>query len=63
VEDLRLVEGSSAHHGGVELTDPVLREIDGNPPVGKRPDSGCYPFDSPPLTVGVDGLRAFPSAP
>ena len=63
VEDLRLAEGSSAHHGGIELTDPVLREIDGNPPAGQRPDSGCYPFDSPPLTVGVDGLRTFPSDP
>jgi hypothetical protein len=62
VEDLRLAEGSSARQGGVELTDPDLREIDGNPPAGQRPDSGCYPFDSPPLSVGVDGLRVFPSA-
>jgi hypothetical protein len=63
VEDLWLTEGSSAHQGGVELTDPVLRDIDGDPPVGQRPDSGCYPFGSPPLTVGVDGLRAFPNTP
>ena len=63
VEDLRLTEGSSAHHGGVELTDPILREIDGDPPVGQRPDSGCYPFGSPPLTVGVDSLRVFPDIP
>ena len=62
-EDLRLTKGSSAHHGGVELTDPVLRDIDGDPPVGRRPDSGCYPFGSPPLAVGVDGLRAFPGTP
>ena len=51
--DLRLTEGSSAHQGGVELTDPVLRDIDGDPPVGQRPDSGCYPFGSPPLTAIV----------
>jgi hypothetical protein len=63
VEDLRLAEGSSAHHRGVELTDPVLRDIDGNPPTGQRPDSGCYPFGSPPLAVGVDGLCFFPSNP
>jgi hypothetical protein len=63
VEDLRLAEGSSAHHRGVELTDPVLRDIDGNPPTGQRPDSGCYPFGSSPLAVGVDGLCVFPSNP
>jgi hypothetical protein len=60
VEDLRLADGSSARNRGVELTDPVLRDIDGNPPTGQRPDSGCYPFGSPPLAVGVDGLCAFP---
>jgi Right handed beta helix region len=63
VEDLRLAKGSSAHHRGVELTDPVLREIDGNPPTGERPDSGCYPFASPPIAVGVDGLCLVPSNP
>jgi hypothetical protein len=63
VEDLRLTEDSSARGRGVELTDPVLREIDGDPPVGQSPDSGCYPFGSPPLAVGVDGLCFFPSCP
>ena len=53
VEDLGLVEGSSAHHGRVELTDPVLREIDGNPPVRQRPHRGCYAFDPPPLNDSV----------
>jgi hypothetical protein len=63
IEDLRLAEGSSAHHGGVELTDPILGEIDGNPPAGQRPDSGCYAFAAPPIAVGVDGLSFFPSNP
>jgi hypothetical protein len=63
VEDLRLAPGSSAHLRGVELVDPDLRRIDGNPPAGQRPDSGCYPLDAPPLRVGVDGLRVFPSSP
>lgn len=60
VEDLRLAEGSSARNRGIELTDPVLRDIDGDPPLGQRPDSGCSTFGSPPLAVGVDSLRTFP---
>jgi hypothetical protein len=47
VEDLRLVEGSSAHHGGVELTDPVLREIDGNPPRGNAQTAAAIPSTHP----------------
>ena len=63
VEDLRLAPLGSAEHGGVKLLDPVLHEMDGNPPDEPKPDIGCYPFGSPPLAVGVDGLRLFPSNP
>lgn len=64
VEDLRLAAGSpAAVPGGVPLTDPVLREIDGNPPLTVRPAIGCYPLNAPPMAVGVDGLTFFPSNP
>jgi hypothetical protein len=62
IEDLRLAAGSPAKNGGVPLTG-ILREIDGNPAAGQRPDIGCYPFGSPPMSVGVDGLRRFPHSP
>lgn len=63
VEDLRPAPGSSAYQRGVELVDPDLRHIDGNPPAGQRPDAGCYPLDASPMRVGVDALRVFPSSP
>ena len=62
IEDLRLAAGSPAKTGGVPLTG-ILREIDGNPPARQRPDIGCYPYGSPPMSVGVNGLRRFPSSP
>lgn len=62
VEDLRLAALSPAIGGGVPLTG-ILREIDGNPPAGQSPDIGCYPYGSPPMSVGVDGLHKFPSNP
>jgi hypothetical protein len=62
VEDLRLAAASPAIGGGVPLTG-ILREIDGNPPAAQRPDIGCYPYGSPLMPVGVDGLRKFPSNP
>jgi hypothetical protein len=62
IEDLRLAPGSPAHNGGVRLTGTLL-EIDGNPPIGQPVDIGCYPYGSPPMSIGVDGLRQFPSNP
>lgn len=62
-EDLRLAEGSPAHLAGVILTDPVLREVDGNPSETTEPDIGCYPYEAPPMEVGVEGRRVFPSNP
>jgi hypothetical protein len=47
VEDLRLAPLGSAEHGGVKLSDPVLREMDGNPPDEPKPDIGCYPWGHP----------------
>ncbi len=63
VEDLRPLEGGSAEHGGVALVDQDLRDLEGNPPAGPAPDAGCYPVNAPPMHVGVDGLRVFPSSP
>jgi hypothetical protein len=62
IEDLRLAPGSPAINAGVLLTG-VLREIDGNPPIEQPPDIGCYPYGSPPMFIGVDGLRRFPNSP
>ncbi|CUR58443.1 hypothetical protein NOCA1140105 [metagenome] len=62
VDDFRLAPGSPARQGGVPLQDPTLREIDGNPPPGVRPDIGCYRFGAPPMKVGVDGRRRFPGS-
>jgi hypothetical protein len=47
VEDLRLAEGSSARNRGVELTDPVLRDIDGNPPTGNARTAAAIPSAHP----------------
>jgi hypothetical protein len=63
MEDLRLAEGSAAAvPGGVPLSDPFLRDLDDDPPVGERPTIGCYRDGAPPMAVGVDGLRFFPSS-
>jgi hypothetical protein len=42
-----------------------LLALDGQvvPPTGGAPDIGCYPFDSGPLRVGVDGRRPYPTSP
>ena len=58
VEDLRLADSSPAHHHGIPLDD-LLPDL-GDPVSTGRPDVGCYPLDSPPLRVGVDGRRRFP---
>jgi hypothetical protein len=64
MEDLRLAQGSpAAVFGGAPLTDPLLRELDGNPPIDEPPTIGCYRFGAPPMAVGVDGLSYFPSSP
>ena len=47
VEDLRLADGSSARNRGVELTDPVLRDIDGNPPRGNARTAAATPSARP----------------
>ncbi len=62
VEDLRLAEESPAHHGGISLVN-ILPEVNDNPPTEDPPDMGCYPYQSAPMSVGVDGLRLFPSNP
>ncbi|WP_374456925.1 right-handed parallel beta-helix repeat-containing protein [Nocardioides sp.] len=62
VDDFRLGPGSPARQAGVPLPDATLREIDGDPPPGARPDIGCFRFGSPPMRVGVDGRRRFPGS-
>jgi hypothetical protein len=60
-EDLRPVEQDPAGTGGVLLPDQ-LAEIDGS--VGATTSHiGCYAFGAPPLEVGVEGRRLFPSSP
>ena len=58
VEDLRLAESSPARHHGISLATTPLAELEEL----ESPDMGCYvAYDSPPLQVGVDGRRHFPS--
>jgi hypothetical protein len=58
VEDLRLAESSPARHHGI----PLQNLLPGLDPATEAPDIGCYPFESPPLEVGVDGRRHFPGS-
>ena len=46
--------------------DPVVKALllyygGGDPPPWQAVDIGCYPYGSPPMSVGVDGLRLFPA--
>jgi hypothetical protein len=61
VEDLRLDEFSPARHHGISLATTPLAELE-QLATPEAPDMGCYvAYDSPPLQVGVDGRRHFPS--
>ena len=56
--DLRLDDGSPCRDAAVDL--PADLPADTSP---GSPDIGCYPADSQPLAVGVDGERRFPAKP
>jgi hypothetical protein len=56
--DLRLDDGSPCRDAAADL--PADLPADTSP---GSPDIGCYPADSQPLAVGVDGKRKFPAEP
>jgi hypothetical protein len=59
VEDLRLTKSSPARHRGISLAATPLAWLEQL----ETPDMGSYlAYDSPPLQVGVDGRRHFPSS-
>jgi parallel beta helix pectate lyase-like protein len=61
VEDLRLADKSPAIGHGINLTGLLPADLV-EPHRGAGPDIGCYPVDSPPMRVGVEGRREFPTS-
>jgi hypothetical protein len=63
-DDLRLRSTSPARAAGI-LLPYDLRVLDSQvvAPNGGAPDIGCYPYDSSPLAVGVDGRASYPTVP